>query len=303
MIEIRREARPKAARAVVNTMLTTASERLIQFRRIAVLADLGCDSENMVRYAGSLARWYGSELLLVHAGSPSKKDTENKLKSLALRLDLQSIRCKPIACAATIGLLLKELEEYRPELLVLACHGREGLQKWLRGSVAEEVFRQVEWPVLVLGPGSSQEETVLQKQFENILYATDLSHVSVTALHYAAGIAHDHEAQLTALYVEADPGQGYSFDRTMAEVRLRDWLHERIVGLSSALVGAHCVVDFGKPEIKVVEAAAQLHSDVLIIGARGLGAVSGPASHFLGGTAYAVVCSSPCPVLIVPQPH
>ena len=304
-------------------MLTTASERLIQFKRIAALTDLGSDSERMLRYAASLARWYGSELLLVHGYPPElyapippgplpswpasglspRQDAEEKLKSLVSKFHLQDIVSKTIVREATIGLLVKELEEYRPDLLVLASHGREGIRKWLTGSAAEEVFRRVQWPVLVLGPAFSQAETTQQKQFERVLYCTDLSAVSVTALQYAAGVAHDHEAQLTALYVEQDPEQGFSFDRAMAEQRLRDWLQDRIDGLSAALVGANCVVDFGKPETKIVETAAQRQADVLVLGARGLGAVSGPASHFVGGTAYEVVCSATCPVLIVPQPR
>jgi len=51
-------------------MLTSVSTRLIQLKRIAVLTDLGTDSEKMLRYAASLARWYGSELSLVHAYPP-----------------------------------------------------------------------------------------------------------------------------------------------------------------------------------------------------------------------------------------
>lgn len=304
-------------------MLTSVSQRLIQFKRIAVLTDLGSGSEKMLRYAVSLARWYGSELLIVHAyspelyaaippeplpnwpasGLPPKQDAEERLKALTAKLNLQGITWKPIVREATIGSLVKDLDEYRPSLLVLATHGREGIRKWLAGSVAEEVFRRVQWPVLVLGPGFLIAETGPQRQFERVLYATDLSAVSATALQYAAGIAHDHEAQLIALYVEHDPGKGFSFDRVMAEQRLQDWLQDRIDGLSEVLVGVHCLVDFGKPEAKITEEAVQQKADIVVLGARGLGAVSGPASHFLGGTAYEVVCSSPCPVLIVPQPR
>jgi nucleotide-binding universal stress UspA family protein len=302
-------------------MLMSVSQRLIQLKRIAVLTDLRKDSENMVRYAASLARWYGSELLLAHAfphdfhvpipagplpswaasGLPPKQDAEVKLKSLVDRLNLGDLAPKAMVREASIGMILKEVDEYRPSLLVLATHGREGIRKWLAGSVAEEVFRRVQWPVLLLGPASSQAEAAPQKQFERVLYGTDLSAVSVAALQYAAGISHDHEAQLTILYVEPDPEQGFSFDRAIAEQRLQDWLEGSIDGLSEMLVGAHHVVDFGKPQMKTVEAAAKERADLVVLGARGLGAVSGVASHVLGGTAYEVICAARCPVLIVPQ--
>ncbi len=304
-------------------MLMSVSQRLIQLRRIAVLTDLGSDSENMVRYAAALARWYGSELLLVHAyppefhaplppeplprwpasGLPPREDAEEKLKSLTRKLNLEDLAPKVLLREATIGTILDEVDEYRPSLLALASHGREGLRKWLVGSVAEEVFRRVQWPVLVVGPGSSSTERAPQKQFERVLYGTDLSGISVPALQYAAGISHDHEAQLVVLYVEPHPKKGFSFDRAMAQQRLQDWLEHSIDGLSDTLVGAECLVDFGKPEAKIVEAAAQQRADLVVLGARGLGAASRPASHFLGGTAYEVMCAAKCPVLIVPQPR
>lgn len=304
-------------------MLASVSQRLIQLKRIAVLTDLASGSEKMVRYAASLARWYGSELLLVHAyppeshllippeplpvwsasGLPMKEDAEQRLMALSEMLNLQDLRPKAMIRETTISGILEEVDEYRPSLLVVATHGREGIAKWLLGSIAEEVFRKVQWPVLILGPGCVPTESALQKQFERVLYTTDLSAVSVTALQYAAGIAHDHEAQLLALFVEPDPSQGYSFDRVMAQQRLEDWMQDHIDGMSEALAGAHYIVDFGKPDSRIIEVASQQAADLVVVGARGLGALSGAASHFVGGTAYEVSCSAQCPVLIVPQPH
>jgi nucleotide-binding universal stress UspA family protein len=303
-------------------MLMSATERLIQFKRIVVLTDLESDSEKMLRYAASLARWYGSELLIAHACAPEvfqplpaeplpawpvsgltpRKDAINKLKSLTGKLDLADLAPKVMVHEGTVEMILKDLDEYHPNLLVLATHGREGIRKWLAGSVAEEVFRKVQWPVLMLGPLFLQTDSEPQKQFERILYGTDLSAVSVSALQYAAAIAHDHEAKLVALYVEPDPRQGFSFDRVIAEQKLQDWMQDRIDGLADALVGVQCAIDFGKPELKIAEAAERQAADLVVVGARGLGVASGVASHFLGGTTYEVVCSSKCPVLVVPQP-
>ena len=41
-----------------------------------------------------------------------------------------------------------------PDLMVLATHGREGLNRWLRGSVSEEVARRTHVPTLFIGPRS-----------------------------------------------------------------------------------------------------------------------------------------------------
>lgn len=305
-------------------MLITAAHRLIQFNKIAVLTDLESDAERILRYAGSLGRWYGSKLLLVHAcgqqdlhvherreplphwpasGTPPQEDAEKKVRSLTDKLHLKDLLDKVIIREASVSLLLKELEEYRPNLIVIATHGREGVRKWLAGSVCEEVFRKVPWPVLVLGPGLAEKDAGAQKQFQRVLYATDLSAVSVGALQYAAGIAHDHEAQLTALYVDEKPEESFSFDRAMALQRLEDWLQDCADGLSEALSGVRSIVESGKAEAEIVKAAAQWGADLVVLGAHGLRMATGVASHFIGGTAYEVICNASSPVLIVPEPH
>ena len=43
---------------------------------------------------------------------------------------------------------------HRPDLIVLATHGREGLNRWLRGSVSEEIARRTHVPTLFIGPKS-----------------------------------------------------------------------------------------------------------------------------------------------------
>jgi nucleotide-binding universal stress UspA family protein len=43
---------------------------------------------------------------------------------------------------------------HRPDLLVLATHGREGLSRWLSGSVSEELAARTHVPTLFLGPNA-----------------------------------------------------------------------------------------------------------------------------------------------------
>lgn len=304
-------------------MLAAVAQRLIQLEKIAVLTDLGEETERTLRYAASLARWYGSELMIVHAcapempvylppeplpnwpadGPPLKQYAEEKLSALTEKLGMHDLAPKLVVREAGIKLLIEEVAEHHPNLLILATHGREGVRKWLLGSVTEGIFRAGQWPVLVLGPRFDSDRAARQIQLRTIVYATDLSKVSTSALQYAAGIARDHDAQLIALHVEHDPRRDFLFDRAMSLQKLQDWLKDRIDGLADALNGVKCAVEFGKPYAAIIQAAETNHADLLVLGARGLGAVSISASHFLGGTAYDVICSSPCPVLIVPQPR
>jgi|SRR5215831_11330507 len=46
------------------------------------------------------------------------------------------------------------LDRHPADLMVLATHGRDGLEHWLKGSVAEAVFRRATIPTLFIAPGT-----------------------------------------------------------------------------------------------------------------------------------------------------
>lgn len=50
--------------------------------------------------------------------------------------------------------LFEYIVSHRPDLMVLATHGRQGLSRWLAGSVSEEVARRTHVPALFIGPAS-----------------------------------------------------------------------------------------------------------------------------------------------------
>ena len=154
--------------------------------------------------------------------------------------------------------------------------------------------------MLVLPPGALNTQPTYS-QFHRVLFATDLSEVSAKAFAYAAGIAEDSNGQMVALYVDED-GPAFSFERVMALQRLEDWLHRKsaVCGISHR---PECIVRFGTPAEEIQQTASEYETDLIVVGARGLGVMSGIASHFVGGTAYKLACSSPCPVLLVPGRH
>jgi nucleotide-binding universal stress UspA family protein len=54
---------------------------------------------------------------------------------------------------ATSG-LFDFIIRHRPDLIVLATHGRDGVNRWLRGSVSEDLARRTHIPTLFLGPNA-----------------------------------------------------------------------------------------------------------------------------------------------------
>jgi nucleotide-binding universal stress UspA family protein len=297
-----------------------ATQRHLNLKTIAVLTDLGDGSEKPLHYAASLARWYGSKLLIAHMSPrdvysytwpqpfpawpagvlPLKENPENKIDSLISKAGLQDLTTEVVINESTIGDLLRDVEGRRPDLLVLTAHGREGIRKLLIGSITEEVFRRVERPVLVLGPHTLQQNTP-PVEFRRVLCAIDLSAASANALRYALALAEDHDAQLTVAHIET--GAMDTFDPVTILRKVHDYAYSHVPAQTGALARINYTTRLGLPEDKILELAKECRADLIVVGARGLGAAAGIASHFVGGTAYEVATRSDCPVLIVPRPR
>lgn len=283
------------------------NQRQLQIKNIAVLTDMGSETQTVLRFATSLAQWYGAKLMVAHACAPDSNtccspaqaaSSFGKTRSkLPISVVAQAVATNVIK-SSTLLELLEQMEFRQPDLLIVGTHGRTGLDKWFNGSIAEEVFRKVQWPVLVLPPGFANNE-LRSGQFQRVLLATDFSGSSAKSFPYAAGIAQDHEAHLVALHVDTD-GTAYSFERLIAMQCLEDWIHRQALAYGSA-PQPECIVRFGKASEEILQAACDYKSELIVMGARTIKAMSILASHFVDGTAYEVACSSPCPVLIVPN--
>lgn len=284
--------------------MLSADKHMLPIERIAVLTDLGEDLDKTLDYAATLCRWYNSELLLFHAtDEKSVAQAREKLNTTLEKHAWCDIPYRVIISKLDMSEALSELDTYTPDILILTTRAKEKLRKWTAGSTTQQVFRQTHHPVLVLGPEVTSSEKVAPSSYNRILYSTDMSAVSVMALHFAAGMAHDHQAQLTALYVEDDPEKGFTADRVISEQRLRDWMQDHIGGMGHAINHAQITVAFGSPAKHILETARNLQPDLIVMGAQGMGAAAGLASRFLGGTTYEVCCNSKCPLLIVPEAH
>jgi hypothetical protein len=83
---------------------------------------------------------------------------------------------------------------------VLGSHGREGINKIVLGSKAEQLFRTAICPVLTVGPKVPREVidfTILRR----ILFATDFSSTSLQALPYAFSLAEENQSCLMLLHL------------------------------------------------------------------------------------------------------
>ena len=87
------------------------------------------------------------------------------------------------------------------DLIVMATHAREGLNRLLMGSVSERVSRVAKVPVLLLRGEAGNPPSAI---FKNILVPVDGSKIGTLALEQAKELAQKLEAQIHLVYVVPD---------------------------------------------------------------------------------------------------
>jgi nucleotide-binding universal stress UspA family protein len=184
-------------------------------------------------------------------------------------------------------------------MIVLGTHGRTGAQKILLGSVAEEVFRQSEIPVLTIGP-RVQVGRHSGARFHHVMYATDFSPESRAAAPYAISIAQENQAQLILFH--AINGKRAAKERRSPETSVAHALHE-LLELVHPEAELWCrpepVVKYGEPAAKILSEAADRHVDLIVLGVRNAAGRLGAATHLERSVAHKIVANARCPVLTV----
>jgi nucleotide-binding universal stress UspA family protein len=185
------------------------------------------------------------------------------------------------------------------DLIVIGTRGRRGVRKLLLGSVAEEIYRLADPPVLTVGPRavSSKSRAVSLKR---ILYATDLSPESVSAMDYAWSLSTEFQAQLLVARIE-EGDQGIP----KANVELREFFEawEKAKGLKESRgLPPEFLVEAGSPADRVLEIASEQRVDLIVLGIRAVSFTEARVlAHLAGRTADKIVAGSSCPVLTIRQ--
>lgn len=163
---VRRSACPVLT---VRTEAEAAPGRAV--RRVLVPMDFSEASRLALAHAKEIALTYGAEIDLLHvveetvyppayglepAYFPTQEVVDRVEKQLG-DMARDDIGYEHVMISATVGRPATEIIDYVKEneidFLVIATHGRTGLDRVLFGSVAEEVIRRAPTPVFVVKPG------------------------------------------------------------------------------------------------------------------------------------------------------
>ena len=201
-----------------------------------------------------------------------------------------------VATGAPDAELVRAAEARSPRLLVIGSHSHSALRHIFLGDVAERVVRHAPCSVLVARPHRTTKQ---------ILATTDFSDDAGAAVAFAAEHARAVGARLTiACSIEKELklvagmtsfGAAYGFVEHEDEELRR--AAARRLGDELASLGADgdTRVLEGKPAAAILEAAAELDADLVVLGARGR---SGLRRLLLGSVAEKVVRAAPCSVVV-----
>ena len=286
----------------------------IALQNILVATDFSACAQTALNYGLGLARRYGGTLFTVNVMphmpfvESSQPDPEKvkgfaqqKLANMTASEPFKGIKHKEFIQEGEVGDVLSALVwENHIDLIVLGTEGRTGLKKFLLGSVAEEIFRTAECPVLTLGPHASKLDSGLR----HILYATDFGPESIHGLPYALSLAEEHRARLTLLHVvtstgvvlpEPEPGAMPVVEPYKAVETGEKQLRALIPAESGLWHEPEYLVQFG-PAAETILRIAGKETDMIVLGVKRPAAMT---KHMGGGVAYRIMCEAPCPVLSV----
>jgi len=293
-------------------MPTVTAPTRIKLQNILFATDFTPSSQFALSYALNLAHGYGAAVYSAHvlphlpfveAVQPDPEQirvsAEQQLGALVGSESFRGIRHKELIAQGEVAEVLSKLvRNYEIDLIVIGTSGRKGLQKLLMGSVAEEVFRNAECPVLTVGPHATLWPA--DGKLRHILYATDFGPESVHGLPYAISLAEENRARLTLLHVAPQPGVALP-EPEPGTLPVLD--PDEVVASTQkqlrALIpyGTHpeYMVQFGPPAETIVKVAAQT-ADIIVLGVKRPAALT---KHLGAGVAYRVACEATCPVLSV----
>ena len=200
--------------------------------------------------------------------------------------------------------IVRQAEEWRADLVVLGARGLGKVKRFLLGSVSDAVARHARCPVLVV---KGQ-----RRKLGSVLVAMDGSEDSFQAVRYLHSLALPRQTKVRLLSVverlrypttapRAVHGQLVRMLKELEAERrgeLDKVLERAAAQLDDKITRVTRYTPTGDPAEEIVATANDFDTDLVVVGARGLG---GMARVLLGSVSEKVLHHARCPVLIVKE--
>jgi len=229
---------------------------------------------------------------LVQQGESIVGEAEKTLETLGVDHHSDVVQGNP---APTI---VEYADRYGYDLIVMPTHGREGISRYLLGSVTEKVVRLSSVPVLT---ARMHPEEQLQFPYERILVPTDGSDAAVTAAEHGLSLAESLDATVHVLSVvdNSSPALdmnpiGSGKQSTQAATDAVSDIVSRAEGRGISNTVSH--VEQGSPGELIYEHVEADDIHAVVMGTTGR---RGSERILLGSVAEKTVRSAPVPVITI----
>ncbi len=299
--------------------------------RILVPTDFSDYAANAMRYAIALAQTYEGSLRLVHVldvrvldDAPSasiKKDAkrhdvdraraeaEQRLKALMEECKTEGVQAEyQVAEGRPVSEIKRLAAELECDLVIVATHGHSGFDRFVFGSVCDQIVRESPVPVLSVCPPEDEltGEITPPVRIDRIMFPTDFSDFSKSILPYAVSLCHELNSGLVLFHAAEMPVLLPEFmleESAPAQADIEEYAREALQQMRDEIGGdvpVELQVSVGTPWREICRAVETASVDLVVIPTHGRG---GLVKVLFGGVAERVVRRSTKPVLTVrPEP-
>jgi nucleotide-binding universal stress UspA family protein len=279
----------------------------VTLRDVLCLTDLSPLSESAFAHARFLAEWFQAELTVYHAVEGLEQpypylnftqaaevaEMAERLARSMLARDVRRITTRCEVKVERVGSVAEAAVDMvrgrRPDLTVMATHGRSGLGHLFLGSVTEEVLHHAHTPVLCLRGGEPSP-------YRRILVPTDLSVASRLAFPMAAFLARAFGAEVIGVHVVPPPTvatlSGIPGPSTPAPTEAGLWEFFRT---DFADIDVNAQVYSGRAWERIVHTAEVERADLIVMSTHGHDSLS---DRIVGSHTERVLRHAACPVLV-----
>ncbi len=214
-----------------------------------------------------------------------------QLERLASALRAQGAQ---VTCEVAVGEPADRIHvfdlERRPSLIAMSTHGRTGLARWTRGSVAERLLRVARAPLLLANPFCAGKDEL---RFRRILVPLDGSERSAGILPLVNELASLYESEVLLHMSASVPRLDtmvYPLLVTTDEAqKTLDLFRDRVPGR------VQTIPTVGPPAATILEVAEREKVDLVALTTHGR---TGAARWAFGSVAEQVIRHAPCPLLV-----
>ena len=294
-------------------MSTTELVPSISVQRILLATDFSTASEKAALYARALAQRFSSLVELAHVFDPSRvatyedaalglpvgerrqssRDSLEQLRNQFVSSGVET-RTVPLEGHHPVSELLRVAKEQQIDLIVAGTTSKQGVERLLLGSTAEQLIRNATCPVLTVGPHTTSIGE-LPLAFQAIIYATDLTPRAAKAALFAVSFAEDSGGRLYLCHV-CDSSIESSAQDTPPEKTFESLLKKMIPRSSFNWCSPECVVEHGDVSEAILSLSVRVKADLIILGARHS---SFWLTHVERGLTSELLAQATCPVMTV----